>query len=361
MNRRAIAAAFASQPWAIMPDALQRLMAAWDDDRDPFTDADPDEVEAMYVARGAATPRTGAVAVVPVLGTISKRDSLLTLLFGGTSTTRLSAQLRSLAADDSVATILLNIDSPGGVSSGLPELAAEIRRTAETKHVVAIANDLAASAAYWIASQADEIVATPESVVGSIGAYIMHADFSRALDAEGITVTYVQAGDRKTDGNPYEPLSDRARDEIQAIVDTTFGLFVGDIAKGRSAATKTTVTPATVRSPEWGEGAVLTAKAAKAAGLVDRVETYSQAVARLSGVKSAAPRTIALIADAIVSGQMDGHVCTDECDATQAMHTMQPGEEMPEVPASAYAEDSTPLPAAEDRLRLDVDAWLFGS
>lgn len=281
-----IIAALASETWAITPDALRDIVARAEGIAgDLWADADPEHVEAYYAARGGPTNRAGTVAVVPVMGPITKRDSVWSLIFGGTSTTRLAQQLRSLAADDTVATILLNVDSPGGTISGLPEVAAEVRRAAETKRVVAIANDLAASAAYWIASQADEIVATPEALVGSVGVFTMHQDVSGFMDQVGVKTTFIQAGRYKTEGNPFEPLSDEARAHIQSIVDASYAQFVGDVAKGRSR-DGAPVTAAQVKA-DYGEGRVLTAKDAKAAGMVDRVETYSQAVARLSGVKLA--------------------------------------------------------------------------
>lgn len=276
MNRQDIVSALSSQPWAIHGPAMERLIAR-DWPADPMADAGPDAVEAMYAARGNG--RAGTVAVVPILGTITKRDSLLTLLTGGTSTTRLTAQLRQLAADESVATVLLNVDSPGGSVSGLPEAAAEIRRTRETKRVVAIANPVAASAAYWLAAQAEEVIVTPEAMVGSIGAFLLHLDLSQAMAEMGITPTFIQAGRRKTDGHPFLPLSEGGRGEMQSLVDDAMRLFVADVAAGRG------VPASEVRSEAWGEGAVLTAKDAVKAGMVDRIATYSETVARLSGVK----------------------------------------------------------------------------
>jgi len=271
--------------------------------------------------------------VVPVLGPISKRDTMWSMFLGGTSTTRLTQQLRALAADDSVATILLNVDSPGGTVSGLPELAAEVRRTAESKHVVAIANDMAASAAYWIASQADEVIATPEALVGSVGVFTMHQDVSGMMEQLGVRTTFIQAGKHKTEGNPFEPLSDDARAHVQSIVDATYAQFVADVAKGRSR-DGAPVTAATVKA-DYGEGRVLTAKDARAAGMVDRVETYSQAVARLSGVKPTGMRADAAIADAI--------------------------EAQAEDVAAAIAEREAKAVTEAARLELDRDAWAFGS
>jgi len=320
-----ILAALAAETWAITPEALRELAARAETfTGDLWADADPDRVEALYAARATGN-RSGTVAVVPVLGPISKRDTMWSMFLGGTSTTRLTQQLRALAADDSVATILLNVDSPGGTVSGLPELAAEVRRAAESKHVVAIANDMAASAAYWIASQADEVIATPEALVGSVGVFTMHQDVSGAMEQMGVKTTFIQAGRYKTEGNPFEPLSDDARAHVQSIVDATYAQFVADVAKGRSR-DGAPVTAASVKAG-YGEGRVLTAKDAKAAGMVDRVENYSQAVARLSGVKPTGMRA--------------------EADVDEML-----------------AEALAPIPdmAAEAvRFELDRDAWRFGS
>lgn len=320
-------AALASEVWAITPDALQNLIARLDvADVDLMADADPVDVEAFYAARGTGS-RSGTVAVLPVQGAITKRDSVWSLLTGGTSTVRLTQQLRALAADESVATILLNVDSPGGTVSGLPELAAEVRRTAETKRVVAIANDMAASAAYWVASQADEVIATPEALVGSVGVFTMHQDLSGLMDQMGVKTTFIKAGKYKTEGNPFEPLSDEARDHIQSLVDESYAMFVGDVSKGRSR-DGAQVTPAKVKA-DYGEGRVLSAKDARAAGMVDRVETYAQAVARLSGAKPSGMRA-----------EFD----TDE--------------EAEPVIAEVLAEVRADMRAALD---VDSDAWLFNS
>jgi signal peptide peptidase SppA len=108
-----------------------------------------------------------------------------------------------------------------------------------SKPIVAQVNSLAASAAYYIASAADEIVVTPSGEVGSIGVYCMHQDWSKALEQEGIAVQLISAGKFKTEGNPYEPLSADARDAMQARVDEYYDAFVRDVAAGRKVAMKT--------------------------------------------------------------------------------------------------------------------------
>ncbi len=277
-------ASIASMSWAIL---RARLEAYSDVDFDLFADAEPDIIEAMYAAREAAAHggRKGSVAVVSVFGPISKRDTMMTQVFGGTSTNRLSAQVQRLAADKSVSHVILNVDSPGGTVSGLPELAADIRALAQVKPVTAISNDLNASAAYWLSSQATTIVATPESLTGSIGVFTAPEDLSELLAAEGVKVEFISSTPEKVEGNPFEPLSDDARDHMQALVDSAMDLFVADVSKGRG------VSEATVRS-DFGKGRVLDAKSAKRAGLVDRIGTFTDTVARVSGRRAEAGVTL---------------------------------------------------------------------
>lgn len=254
--------------WAILPSGLHAILAAT---------APTGAQDLVAVTRPG--PKTGRVAQISVVGSISRRSSIWSEWFGGASVDGLIAALRNVAADPDVKTVLLNIDSPGGTVDGLPELAAEIRTLRESKHVVALANSLAASAAYWIASQADEIVATPEALIGSIGVFTLHVDWSAYNERVGIKPTYIAAGKYKTEANPDQPLDDEARDYLQTLVEEAYSLFVADVAKGRG------VSAATVRS-DYGEGRVLTAKDAKAAGLIDRVAGYHETIARLTGVKA---------------------------------------------------------------------------
>ena len=178
-------------------------------------------------------------------------------------------------SEPSIGAVVLNVDSPGGVVYGVPEAAAAIRKARGGKPMVAVANPVAASAAYYLASQADEIVATPSSITGSIGAIVTHMDESKALEREGLTVTEIKYGRRKAEESPWKPLGDEARAGIQARVDYYGELMVSDIAKGRR------VSAATVKA-QYGEGAVFTAKDAQAAGLVDRVATMEQVLGELA-------------------------------------------------------------------------------
>lgn len=216
-----------------------------------------------------------AVGVIQIRGTISQHaeGDLSSMLFGGSATEAISAQLKEFLADDSVGKIVLDIDSPGGVTYGVSELAAEIFRARGQKPIVAVANSLAASAAYWIGSAADEFYVTPGGMVGSIGVYAVHQDISKMAEDEGVKTTLISAGKYKTSGNQFEPLDDEARGQIQARVNDIYEAFISDVARGRG------VPPSAVRSG-YGQGDVLTAKAAKAAGMVDGIATYDEVLRR---------------------------------------------------------------------------------
>jgi len=179
-----------------------------------------------------------------------------------------------MIADDNVGAIVLEIDSPGGSVFGIQELWDTIFSARGEKKVVAVANSYAASAAYYIASAAEEVVVTPSGAVGSIGVLTAHADMSKKLAEEGIDVTLISAGKFKTEGNQFEPLSAEGRDAMQDMVDGYYSAFVNAVAKGRD------VKAADVRGG-FGEGRVVTAANAKSEGMVDRVETLDSTIARL--------------------------------------------------------------------------------
>jgi len=263
-------------PWAILPEKLAEIQAVL---LARLSGAEISaEDRAAYIKAADERQRyqqQGAVAVIPVFGVIAQRMGLMGAMSGGTSTEGLTKQIREAAADPSIASIVLNVDSPGGSVSGLPELHAEIMAAREAKPVVASANATMASAAYYIGSAASEVAITPSGRAGSVGVIAMHIDDSAALEQDGIKVTYITAGKFKSEANPHEPLTEEARAQLQSDVDKYYAMFVRDVAKGRG------ISIADVKS-NFGEGRMLLAQDAKAAGMVDRIETLDQTIARLS-------------------------------------------------------------------------------
>ncbi|NDU92296.1 MAG: S49 family peptidase, partial [Ferrovum sp.] len=161
-------------------------------------------------------------------GVLTQRGNMVDALSGpgSTSTQMFTAALQDALADETVGQILIDIDSPGGSVYGVAELASEILNARSQKPVVAIANSLAASAAYWVGSAATEFYCTPGGEVGSIGVWQAHEDISGALLYEGIDVTLISAGKYKVEGNPYEPLTEEATAFLQSRVDEYYSVFV---------------------------------------------------------------------------------------------------------------------------------------
>lgn len=261
-------------PWAILPgkllailDVVHRHAAG-----ELLPQAEIDAIKAA--ARKPAAQMAGAIAVLPVFGTIFPRANLMTEHSGGASAEGLAAQFRALVADPNVGAIVLDVDSPGGAVSGIDELGTEIFKARGTKPIVAQVNHLAASAAYWVATAADEMVVTPSGEVGSIGVFAAHQDVSAALEREGVKVTLISAGKFKTEGNPYQPLGEEARAAIESRVADYYGAFTKAVARNRG------VSVADVQGG-FGEGRVVGAKEAVRLGMADRVGTLEETLERL--------------------------------------------------------------------------------
>jgi signal peptide peptidase SppA len=269
-----------AEPWAIAPSTLAQLL-------DHLSHrGDPREFFAQYARPQQPQPKAAVPGVVPITGFISERASIWDELFGGTSVESIREMFRAAMTDPAVNAIVLDVHSPGGTVAGITELATEIRNArGQGKRIVAVANTLAASAAYWLASQADEIVASPSASVGSIGIYAVHQEFSEYLEREGIKTTLISAGPHKTEGNEYEPLSDEARQHLQERADAFYASFVDDVAKGRGI-------PAATVKADYGGGRVLLAKAAAAAGMVDFIGTFEDALRKVvrTSTRASGPR-----------------------------------------------------------------------
>lgn len=283
-------------PLAITATAFRRIQQAVQ--RWPVTPAG--DAHADVVAAAPVRPATrGAVRVIPVRGVLVPRATSWSWLFDELGIDRLQLALREALADVAVGAIVLDIDSPGGSVYGIEELAAEVRAAKAQKPIVAIANPLAASAAYYLASAASDVVVTPSGEVGSVGVYSLHLDWSRALDQEGVTPTFIFAGEHKVEGNPYEPLTDDARQALQAGVDRYYDMFVRAVAKGRG------VSVADVRV-SFGQGRVVGPKEAIAARMVDAIGTLDDAIARAARLaREGSKPSAAPVQEAIAAGPVD--------------------------------------------------------
>lgn len=271
--REAVWAVDADTLWTIR-EILQRRMTGERLTQEEIRAAIGSPKAAAQVAQGTVQP---GIAILGLRGLLAHRSAAFQNVSGpqGTSAERFTQRLRAAVNDEAVGAIVIDVDSPGGTVDGIPELADEVFRARGSKPIVAVANTIAGSAAYWVAAQADELVVTPSGQVGSIGVMAAHEDRSEASVQKGVKTTLISAGKFKTEGNPFEPLTEEARDALQARVDVFYDMFVKAVARGRGAKVSD------VRSG-FGQGRMEPAARAVAEGMVDRVATLDETIARLA-------------------------------------------------------------------------------
>lgn len=182
----------------------------------------------------------GKVAIVDVAGVIlNKPSEIEEYLFGAFSLRKFKSAIASLRNNEAIETIILNIDSPGGEVTGVMEAGELLAEVAEEKNLVAFSDGMICSAAYWLASQADQILASPSSTVGSIGVYTFHIDQSQALQNEGIKLEVFKAGRNKAMGLGGTALTDEQRAILQADVDKIYTQFTEAVLSKRDLDSET--------------------------------------------------------------------------------------------------------------------------
>ena len=283
IKNQLLVAEFLATPWALMPErlsALATVISRWSQGA-PASDVAKFQVQTDRVLRDtrrqtSAAISGGGIAVIPIYGVITQRGNMVDDVSGpGMVSTQIVTQmLRQAVADDAVSQILLDIDSPGGSVYGVSELGDAILSARAQKPVVAIANSLAASAAYWIGSQAGEFYVTAGGEVGSIGVWQAHQDYSKAMDEAGVKTTLISAGKFKVEGNPYAPLDEEAQGFMQSRVDDYYAAFTKAVAKGRGV-------PITQVRDGMGQGRVLGADAALAQNMVDGIASFDQVLSKM--------------------------------------------------------------------------------
>jgi len=210
----------------------------------------------------------GTVAVVDIQGTMTKAGSSI----GGGGTVQARHAIRQANADESVTSIILRIDSPGGSVSGTADLAAEVTRS--TKPTVAFVEDLCASAAMWVASQCDKVYAnTATAKIGSIGTFMALYDISGALENEDIKTIVVKAGEFKGGGFPGMEVSDAQIAEWQNVINATQAEFTKAIASGRGMSI--------AEAEALNTGLVYMASDAQTRNLIDGIKSFDEVVEEL--------------------------------------------------------------------------------
>ena len=260
--------------WAIQPDKMDQIMGVINLRIQGLhaSQATIDEVTAA-ARQDASLKRNKMVAVLPVVGTLTQRASLMSDMSGLGSTESIAGVFDTLVADDTISAIVLDMDTPGGSVHGVQELSDKIYAARGTKPIVAVANSCMASAGYYIGSAADEVVVTLGGQVGSVGVMGVHADHSEENEKAGVNYEYIVYGEHKAEDNKNSPLTDKARGYRQRLVDTYGHQFDADVARNRGVSAQAV-------QAGFGQGRMFIADDAVAAGLADRVDTLENTIRR---------------------------------------------------------------------------------
>jgi len=255
--------------WAIMPERIHSMMTRM---AQVAARTEDDAAANVTARRSVSFDRIkGGIAVIPIHNEIVQHADFWSDVFGMATVDGVGAMLDTAINDDSVGAVVLRVDSPGGSVYGIDELSAKIYGYRGTKPIIAVADSLMASAAYYVASAADQIVVTPGGEIGSVGVVAMHVDYSEMLKAEGIKPTVITAGPYKWEANPYQPLGDEAKAAVQARVDEYYEAFIDALARNRGAS-RTKV------KKDFGGGRVVGASAAVQQGMADVVAPFDRVI-----------------------------------------------------------------------------------
>lgn len=261
-----------SIPWAITPEALQQILDISTREHLPDFEAVAARKARRLDGAESVRIRENGVAVISITGPVFRYADFFTEISGGATIESLSRDFNAVLNDPSISAILLNIDSPGGEVAGVNEFAQMVFEARGRKPIVAYVDGLGASAAYWIASAAHEIVADATALIGSIGvvAAVPNPDKKSAREVE-----FVSSQSPKKRPNPN---TESGKDQIQALVDDLAEVFVETVARNRGVSARTVL-------GEFGQGAVLVGQKAVDAGLADRMGSFEEVVADLAAGK----------------------------------------------------------------------------
>lgn len=259
-----------SEPWAITREAMDSILE--------IAARENESPQAVAAKLGRPLENTydveyrDGVAILSVTGPMFRYANMFTMLSGATSYDMLARDFARAVDDPRVESILLNIDSPGGEANGVSEFADQIFAARGAKPVVAYVGGAGASAAYWLASAADEIVIDDTAMLGSIGV-VLGVEDTRARD-EKAGVKRMEIVSANAPYKRVDPATDDGRSRLQARVDALSDVFLAKVARNRGVDADTV-------AKEFGQGDVFVGQAAVNAGLADRIGSYEGVISEL--------------------------------------------------------------------------------
>lgn len=209
------------------------------------------------------------IAVINLVGTITKGPSW----FGGVDNVRARNLVNMVAQDNQIDAILLYIDSAGGHVAGTKALADAVKNANKIKPVIAYIDDLGASASYWIASQASQVISNDTAEIGSIGTVAVVYDDSEYYKQLGVKVHVVSSGDLKGAFTSGSEVTELMINDLQEKVDSLTDFFINAVAEGRNMKKEEVRKLAT--------GKVWMASEAKKLNLIDKIQSFDDTLASL--------------------------------------------------------------------------------
>ena len=251
--------------WAIEPDILKSLCRL-------------DEIKSLSFQSERRLSNTRSVlirdgtAVIPLYGPITARSDLFSFFFGGTSLSDLAKDFQTALDDDQVKAILFDVDSPGGVALGPAEMADAIFKARGKKPIWSYVGRNCSSAAYWIASATEKIIANPSALLGSIGV-VTTIPVQEQPDSEGYKNIEIVSSNAKQ--KRPDPRTEEGMAEIKRELNDLEAQFIEAIAKYRNVSVNAV-------KNDFGQGGVLIGKNAVASGMADSLGSYEEVIAELN-------------------------------------------------------------------------------
>ncbi|CAI8988577.1 MULTISPECIES: S49 family peptidase [Pseudomonas syringae group] len=270
----------ASQPWLMLPDALDNLLTIADRMGDPGA---LESKTGIRLENSRTVSVRNGVAIIPVVGPVFRYANLFTEISGATSTQVLATDLQSALDDPNIKSIILNIDSPGGVAAGINELADQIHAGRARKSIVAYVGGTGASAAYWLASAASEIVIDETALLGSIGVVVEAVVEGEASSGR----KRYQIVSRNAPNKRLDMATEEGRAKVGETVDAMGEVFVAKVARNLGVASDAV--------PAMGDfGGLRVGAAAVESGLAHRLGSLEGLITELAKPAATQPRTFTM-------------------------------------------------------------------
>jgi len=216
---------------------------------------------------------TGKVAIIGVEGMLMDERAAGLLQQSENPLSMFVQQLDQAADDDSIKAVVLRVNSPGGSVTTSDTMYDALVRFREKTHkpVIASAQELDASGAYYVSCGADKIIVCPTTIIGSIGVIFDSFDLQGTLDKLGVQTDAIKSAPLKDMGSPYRHLTPEARQIMQGMVDEYYARFKNIVVQNRGIKDSDTLTLVT-------DGRVFSGQRGVELGLADQVGRLNDAV-----------------------------------------------------------------------------------